>query len=855
MKHFVRKVLPALCLSLFPLYGMAQTILFNDNCNTITNWTNTGAIYPAGTTNPTYNWYSVDPVIPTDDHTGGGNCLYMNGNSLYIEAQAGNYILYQIKSAAPINLTGWNNTRLEFWMQMRSETGNWDGGYIEWSHNGTTWTQLTTELCVPYDGNISQNPQAGPYYPYMKPAWFNFKTTWTRVLVNLSTIDNVPSFYLRYTFLSDELAHDQGWAIDDIKIVSVATIQLQGNSLVIPGGNVPSAANNTDFGSCSVGQFIDKEFFIHNTGESPLTLTGTPYVTTTGAGFSVLTQPATNIIPPGGSVPFTIRFQPGAVGNVNGTVIIPHSDIYSACTVVNPFTYNIKGLALNTPPQISNLADTSVCPGAGPITIDFNVNDFEQNPNVITLTGSSDNIAAIPNANITFAGTGTDRQVTFTALPGQTGLVTITVTANDGQTVNNTSSATFTVNLDDTVPPMALCQDVTVQLDVNGAGSITPDQVDFGSTDNCLLGPKSVSQSQFSCADVGVQNLIFEIADALGNTAQCPFLATVLPPAGTLTLNAPEFIGGNEVSCMGASDGTINALAQGGCGPYTYTWTEIPGLTDVQATNLAAGTYHVQATDAAGQVWDAEIILTEPTALNNLSTSQDASCFEKADGQISLNVDGGNGPYTYSAGPQISGLPAGTYNYTAEDANGCDISMSFTIHEPTQIVLNVSPSVTVQCGEEVPLVAEAFNGTGSFAYNWSGPGVTCANCAITFAIASESSVYDITATDENGCSINGQLVSEVNCNVYIPNAFTPTNGDDLNPNFLVYTGLMEQFSFTIYDRWGQLMFRSDNPDMGWDGSYGKKMAPQGVYVYKLTYRFPKGKETVLIGNVTLLSGN
>lgn len=841
-----------LLLAAWTFSASAQTTLFFDNCNTMGNWTNTGRIFPANS--PGYNWLSVDPTVPTDDHTGGGNCLYVNGNSNYVTAGAGNYILYRIESSA-INLSGWNNTRLEFWMQMRSETGNWDGGFVDWSHDGVTWTQLNSELCVPYDGNMSNNASSTPFYPNLKPAWFNFRTTWTRVLVNLSAIDNVPSFYLRFTFHSDEEAMDRGWAIDDIKIVSVAMLQLQGNNLVIPLNNVPAAANNTDFGGCSVGQTIDKEFYIHNTGESPLTLTGTPYVTVTGTGFSVLAQPAVGVIAPGQSVPFTVRFQPSTVGNFNGTINIPHSDIYSACNVPNPAVYNIKASSLNTPPVMAGLSDTSVCPGAGPVSLDFTVADFEQNPNVVTFTGSSSNTAAIPNGNITFSGTGPNRTVSFTAVPGQVGIVTITVTANDGQPVNNTSSATFTVTLDDTEPPVALCQDVQVQLDATGSGSITPQQVDAGSTDNCLLGPLTVSQSQFSCVDVGTLNLTFEAADALGNTAQCPFTATVLPPPGNLQLQAFEYVGGKEISCAGASDGSITATAQGGCAPYTYTWTEIPGWTADQADQLLAGTYHVQATDAAGQVWDAQITLEEPDPLADLSTKQDVTCFGKANGQILLDVTGGTPPYTYDAGPAITGLGAGTYAHTATDANGCTLPLSFTLLEPMEMVLNVSPFASVQCGEEIPLLAETFNGTPPYSYVWAGPGVTCENCGQSGAIASESAVYDVVVTDANGCIQNAQTVAQVACNVYIPNAFTPDNGDMLNPNFRIFTGNVDLFSFAVYDRWGQVMFQSQNPDEGWNGYNGKKAAAQGVYVYKLLYRFPGGKETVLTGSVTLLGGN
>lgn len=846
-------------LFLFGLYWMAawtasgQTTIFYDNCNSMANWTNTGRIYPANQAG--YNWLSVAPVVPSDDHTGGGNCLYVNGNSNYVTAGAGRYILYRIESSA-INLTGWDNTRLEFWMQMRSETGAWDGGYVEWSQNGTTWTQFTNaQLCVAYDGNMSNNASSTPFYPNLKPAWYNPRTTWTRVLVNLSAVDNVPAFYLRYTFHSDEEAMDRGWAIDDIKIVSIAMVQLRGNNIVIPGGNTPVAADNTDFGGCSVGQVVDKEFYIHNTGESPLTLTGTPYVTTTGTGFSVLTQPASNVIAPGQSVPFTVRFQPGAVGNFTGTVRIPHSDTYSACTVVNPFVYNIKASSLNTPPQITGLQTTAVCPGAGPVSVPFTVSDFEQSPDVITLTASSSNTAAIPNANITFSGAGANRNVIFTALPGQTGNVVITVTANDGQPVNNTSSATFTVRLEDTENPVAVCRDLTVQLDAQGSGTITPQQADAGSTDNCQLGPVSLSRTQFSCADVGTQTVSLIVADAVGNVDQCDFTVTVLPPAGSLTLQAPKFTGGKEISCSGASDGTIQATAQGGCAPYTYTWTEIPSFTGALATQLSAGTYHVSTTDAAGQVWTALITLEEPAPLTNLSTKMDVSCHGKADGRVKLEVSGGTAPYTYGNAQAVTGLPAGPYSDTATDANGCSLPISFIVLEPSEIVLTVPPSVSVQCGEEIPLSAHAFNGSGAFHFVWTGPGVICAHCALSSAVASESAVYEVTATDENGCNKTGQTLAQVDCNVYIPNAFTPHNGDMLNPLFRVYTGTVEAFSFSVFDRWGQLIYQSQNPDEGWKGDNGNKKAAQGVYVYKLTYRFPGGRETVLTGAVTLIGGD
>lgn len=73
------------------------------------------------------------------------------------------------------------------------------------------------------------------------------------------------------------------------------------------------------------------------------------------------------------------------------------------------------------------------------------------------------------------------------------------------------------------------------------------------------------------------------------------------------------------------------------------------------------------------------------------------------------------------------------------------------------------------------------------------------------------------------------------CYIYVPNSFTP-NGDEFNNTFNVnlvcdYTN----FYFSIYNRWGELIFESYNPNIGWDGSYDNKIVMEGVYIYKLEY--------------------
>jgi gliding motility-associated-like protein len=832
----------------------AQTTVYYDNCNVLGGWTNTGKIYPANT--PGYNWLAVVPVVPAADHTGGGGgCFYTNGNGFYAQAGAGSYILYQLVSPV-INLTGYDNCRLEFWMQMRSETNNWDGGFLEWSHDGITWTKITAaQSCVAFDGNMSQNASSTPFYYLTTPAWFNPRTTWTKVMCNISAFDNVPAFRLRYTFHSDEAVSDRGWAIDDIKIVSIAQPQVQGNLITIPDNDVtPIPADNTDFGNVGVGFSSTKTFVIKNIGEAPLTLTGVPYVTVTGVGFSVVNQPATNIIPAGGSVTFDVQFAPGVSGLINGTVNIPNSDTYSSCTPPNPYNFSIRANAIiiNTPPFIvDTLPDTTVCPNTSPLNIPFVVGDNQQAPGVLTLSGTSSNPAVITNANIVFGGAGANRNVTLTPVAGAVGSSTITITVNDGQATHFDSTFSFVLTLADTILPTALCQNMVVQLNALGSGALTAAQVDNGSYDNCGINTITISQTAFTCADVGSQLLDFTVEDLVGNISVCQFTVDVLPPPMLNNFTTSNYNGFN-ISCIGGNDGNITVQSSGGCSPYLYSWAHDAANNTNTAMNLPAGNYVVIIADAAGQLDTLQINLTEPTALVDLSTHENISCFGQVDGSVSLNVTGGVSPYTYSQGPQLNGMPAGTYNFIITDANSCTIPVSLTITEPAAINISGVDEYSIYCGETTQLPIDVSGGSGGFLYNWdNGTALDCSTCEDPLASPNKSTVFTIRVTDSEGCSAFYSITVEVDCNVFVPNAFTP-NKDEINPYFTAHVGNVQLFDMRIYNRWGQEIFQTNSIHPGWDGTYDGQPAPVDVYVYDIYIVMANGKEISLRGMVNLI---
>ncbi|MEO7991754.1 MAG: PKD-like domain-containing protein [Chryseolinea sp.] len=96
----------------------------------------------------------------------------------------------------------------------------------------------------------------------------------------------------------------------------------------------------------------------------------------------------------------------------------------------------------------------------------------------------------------------------------------------------------------------------------------------------------------------------------------------------------------------------------------------------------------------------------------------------------------------------------------------------------------------------------------------------------------------------------------------IPNAFTPntsgpnggvSGGGTFNDVFIPITKGVEEFQMQIFDRWGSLIFESNEKNIGWDG-YDKNglLLPAGVYVYKLTLRLSNGQRTTQVGDVTLI---
>jgi gliding motility-associated-like protein len=118
----------------------------------------------------------------------------------------------------------------------------------------------------------------------------------------------------------------------------------------------------------------------------------------------------------------------------------------------------------------------------------------------------------------------------------------------------------------------------------------------------------------------------------------------------------------------------------------------------------------------------------------------------------------------------------------------------------------------------------------------------------------ETTCYTLKGESEFGCVAYDEVCINVtkDWNVYIPNAFSP-NDDSDNDVFIPVGYGLSDIKLYIFDRWGELIFMSNNRIIGWDGTLKDSKCKQDVYVYKAEIKTITGIKIFRTGHVTLLS--
>ncbi len=314
--------------------------------------------------------------------------------------------------------------------------------------------------------------------------------------------------------------------------------------------------------------------------------------------------------------------------------------------------------------------------------------------------------------------------------------------------------------------------------------------------------------------------------------------------------------------CHGDTNGAINVSATGGLAPYSYTWSN--GMSGNQINNLSGGSFEVTVTDADGCFTKDTITLIEPSLLQSTTNKRNIPCKSACIGKAWSNPTGGTPPYNWQwddASNQTTNpatqLCDGTYIVEVKDANNCSLTDTVVLIDSSiYINFHAWDSDTVYEGQTVQIHSTPL--TGNYTYNWTpSTGLESPTSSSTNATTTQTTTYYVEVNDQWGCTWRDSVtlwVIDVICDepyIYVPNAFTP-NGDGKNDILYVESNVAYNVDFQIYNRWGELVFATNNLDNGWDGTYrGQKVDP-GVFVYHLVITCYNKEIFRKKGNITVI---
>ncbi len=287
---------------------------------------------------------------------------------------------------------------------------------------------------------------------------------------------------------------------------------------------------------------------------------------------------------------------------------------------------------------------------------------------------------------------------------------------------------------------------------------------------NCSVAPCTVAWTDMLGNSIGTGT------DMLDDLCAGMYLVSLTNGSGCITVDTARVtepaplvanISSSPTSCVNTCDGIATIGIVGGVGPFSYSWSPAPGggQGTPQATGLCAGSYDVFVQDQGGCDATYSVLILSPDPINVAAVATDISCVGQCDGEIALNAQGGNGPFTYTWSPlppagqgtaTVSGLCSGTWSVTVADANGCDTTVSFTLIDPLPLTLaaTTTESHCVVCDGTATLVVTG--GTAPADVQWTSNGNPAGSGDMLTDLC--AGIYVANVTDAHGCTATQTVV-------------------------------------------------------------------------------------------------
>ena len=415
------------------------------------------------------------------------------------------------------------------------------------------------------------------------------------------------------------------------------------------------------------------------------------------------------------------------------------------------------------------------CTDVGTNTVTLTVTDNNGNENTCTSTVTVEDevepVALCQNANVQLDAAGL-ANITTTDIDGgstdacgiasivldktdfdcaDVGANTVTLTVTDDNA--NISTCTATVTVEDKVAPIALCQNVSVQLDAAGAGSIVASDVDAGSTDACGFASLVLDATDFTCTDVGANTVTLTATDNNGNVSTCTATVTVEDKVTPIALCQDVIIQLDAAGFANIAEATIDAGSNDACGIASLTLDN----TDFDCTSVGTNTVTLTVMDNNSNLSTCTATVTVEDKVAPIALCQDLTIQLDAAGAASISaaaIDNGSNDACGITSLALditdfdcADIGGNTVSLTATDNNGNSASCTATVTVEDNVVpIALCQDITVQLtslGQAFILPNMVDNGSSDACGLTYELDITSFDCsAVTIPVAVELTVSD-----------------------------------------------------------------------------------------------------------------
>jgi gliding motility-associated-like protein len=535
-----------------------------------------------------------------------------------------------------------------------------------------------------------------------------------------------------------------------------------------------------------------------------------------------------------------------------------------------PYTYSWS------PAGGTGSTTTGVVPGNYTVTVtDFNGCVAVDSVNVPNTPGVVVAIASTTDATCSGDCNG---QATITAAGGNSPYTILWPSGGSGLTETSLCAGSYPVSFTDAsgcvstttvtinepaplvtavTPPAVICIGQSVTLSTTTSGGTAP------YTEVWTPSGPTVSPTTTTTYSVVV-------TDANGCTTAPQSATVVVNPALSVVPSAAVSI------CPGAS-AALSAVASGGDGNYLYSWS--PATSPATGPNVTASpgsntTYTVTVSDGCGSPAVTATVAVTVYTLPAITFVADSlsgcaplcvTFTNTTAGASSCAWDfGDNTTASANCTPTHCYNTPGSYDVTLAiiDANGCASSMLvpnyITVHPDPVADFTVGPQPTTILNATLQFTDQSI---GAVSWNWNFGDLQNSSSILqnpSFAYI-DTGCFDVTLNITNSFGCTGDTVHPIcigpDYSIFIPNAFTP-NDDNKNDVFNVKGAGIdpENFEMWIFDRWGNMIYFTDDLYKGWNGhaNYGSEVAEEDAYVWKIKCKDVFGNKHSYIGHLSLI---